>query len=183
MHKHCPHSCSSSCHGQRHGDRQYLRWPYPEWAALGFIRKDPKRRSVSSLITISVRPEENSSAPLCLSLFFIKTTTKVLFSFSKETFKIRALKIRGQPWSSLFTDHCALKATTLSMIMLFMLFAVWQAASMSALLPWNWSTLLLHYVVFWHHPEVNLARYNFWFRVWKKENMSNYPFFPRLRNT
>ena len=44
VHTRCPHWWPSSCHGQRHGDRQYLRWPYPERAAFGFIRRELRRR-------------------------------------------------------------------------------------------------------------------------------------------
>ena len=103
MHTHCPHSCSSSCHGQHHGDRQYLRWPYPEWAALGFIRNDPKRRRKRNISllphwSLSQSGQRKTRLHLCVCPFF-------LFSFSKATFKIRALTIRGQPRSSLFTYH------------------------------------------------------------------------------
>lgn len=40
----CPHCWSTGCHGQRHSDRQYLRWPYPEQAAVSFIKKTKTKR-------------------------------------------------------------------------------------------------------------------------------------------
>lgn len=205
-HVHCPHCWSLSCHGQRHGDRQYLRWPYPEPAALSFIRKELKRRrkrNISLFFYWLLSQFLSYVLKACLdrytlvepslalrSLFFlIRTITRVLWLQIEQIFFLcqkrppisqgcSTLDLFNALWSHFFILSKILVSAGKIRWWLVSLMLSLCNIDLNIICCKGWllhsfdrqqvceycaaiHSLLLHYEVWWCHPEVCSARYNF----------------------